>query len=167
MRPFLISIRVTAAHFFLLAFVWFVTDRFFPQALSPILGTYLLLGPLPYLYQAYIRQQRFDIQTQAFTYLLGHAVLLMTLGFVWQCRIEVLKIRIPLVVYDPPWMTALLLAYVAAGGALSYLMVLLSGRKGKKDRPKPYLSPSHVTNPLLKGIIQTGPRQDKSQKRSK
>jgi hypothetical protein len=51
---------------------------------------------------------------------------------------------------------------------LSYLMVLLSGRKVKKvkqDHPN-YLDLSHVTNPLLKGIIQTGPRQDKSQKKS-
>ena len=167
MRPFWISIGITAGQFAVLTFAWFMADRFFPSGLFFVLGTYLLLGPVSYLYQAYIRQQRFDIQTQAFTYLLGHAVLLMTLGFVWQCRIQVLRIGIPLVVYDPPWMTALLLAYVAAGGALSYLMVLLSGRKVKKDHLKPYLAPSHVTNPLLKGIIQTGPRQDKSQKKSK
>src|SRR3989304_2318506 len=116
MRPFLISIGITAGQFAVLTFAWFMADRFFPPGLFLILWAFLLAGPLPSPAYAYVRQQRFNILTQALTYLSGHGVLLLTLGYVWQCRIQVLKIGIPFVVNDPPWMTTLMFGYIATAG---------------------------------------------------
>jgi hypothetical protein len=156
MRHWGISIAITASHFFLLTLVWFAMGQFVSQHLSPILAVYLFIGPLPYLYQAYARRKRFDPLIQILTYLLGIGALIMTLGFVWQCRIQVVRIRIPMVVNDPPWMTTLSLMYIGAGAFLSYLMTLLSKPKPSRRPPKPYLAPSGVTNPLLIGILKRG-----------
>ncbi len=157
MRPFLINIGITASHFFLLALVWFVTNRFLPQGLFLILGTYLLLGPLPYLYQASARQRlrlrRINLPTLIFTYFLGLGILLITLSFVYQCRIQVLKISIPLIVNDPPWMATLLASYIGTAGFLSYLTALLSDLRVPQNRPKALLASPPVLNPLLKGVL--------------
>ncbi len=171
MQPYIVSAGITAAHFFLAIVFWSVANRLSLQGFLPILGAYLILGPLPYLHHAYNRQQRFVSLTQLITYVLGLVLLLMTLGFVWQCKIQVLKIRIPLVVTDPPWMTTLLVLFVGVGVFLSYLMVQLSAlnvsvakmdrKVGKFNRGNQnYPDLSDVTNPHLIGIIQTDSRQD-------
>jgi hypothetical protein len=158
MQPFFLSAMFTAGHFFLLAGLWALIHPFLPQALFPVLGAYVLLGPLPYLWHCYVRQQRFDAVTQTLTYFSGLGISVLTVGLIWQCRIQVVEISIPMVVWNPPWMTWLLLAYIGACGFLSYLMILLSGRKIRKDRkehPKPLVAPLTVTNPLLKGVMRT------------
>lgn len=153
MRPFLISIVITVAHFFLVALVWFVAGRFFPQLLVLILGAYLLLGPLPYLYQASARRRRWDLLTQIATYFLGFGIMLLTFGFVYQCRIQVLKISIPLIVNDPSWMATLLVSYIGTAGFLSYLTALLSDLRIPQNRPKALLASPPVLNPILKGVL--------------
>ena len=155
MYPFFISISLTVGHFFLLAGGWALIPLFLPQALFPALAAYGVLSPLSYLWHGYARQERFDAVTQILTYFLGLGVFVLTVGFVWQCRIQVVEINIPMVVWNPPWMTLLLLGYAGACGFLSYLMILLSNRKIQKELPKPYRAPLPVTNPLLKGVIRT------------
>jgi diguanylate cyclase (GGDEF)-like protein len=149
MGPFLTSVGITATHFFVLALLWHVTDRFFSISPWVLLGFYLLGGPIPYLYHAYTRQKGWNAATQSYTYLLGFANLLLTLGFVYQCRMEVVKISIPLVVNDPPWMTALLIGYVGMSGLLSYRMVRVSDHPFLKTPPRALLPPA-LKIPFLK-----------------
>ena len=154
MRPFQIRIAITFSHFFVLAGLWFLFNRFFPQGLFPVLGIYLLAGPIPFLWQTYTRQRRFDLLTQAICYLLGLGILLITLGFVWQCRLEVLKVGIPMIVNNPPRLTALTLGYIATAGFLIYLLALLPDIRFRQNRPKALLPAPNLRLSIPKGVLQ-------------
>jgi hypothetical protein len=167
MHPFLISVAITVSHFFLLNLLWIIVKANAPQYLSLILWAYLLAGSLPYLYTVYSRQQEFNPLVQILTYLLGMGILSITLGFVWQCQIQVVKIRIPMVVGDPPWMTALLGVYIGIGLFLCYLMSLLSDGEGPHGQPSPSPELSEVTNPILKGVIKSDRRSKATRRKPK
>ena len=152
MGLFLATTMITASHFLIITGVWSIGDRYFSQALFPVLGAYLLIGPLPYLWQTYKRQQRFDYLSQSISYLIGLAMLFLTLGYVWQCRVEVLAMGIPIIVNNPPRLTALTFGFIVTGGFLSYLLAWLSTIRLQRNRPTALLTGPYLRIPIPKGI---------------
>ena len=154
MHPLIIRIVISFSHFFVVAGLWFVFNRFFPQALFPVLGIYLLIGPISFLGQTDSRQRPPDALTQTMSYLLGLGILLITLGFVWQCRLEVLTIGIPMVVNNPPRLTALTLGYIATTGFLTYLLALLPAIRFRQNFPKALLAAPTLHIPIPNAMPQ-------------
>jgi diguanylate cyclase (GGDEF)-like protein len=154
MHPLFIRIVISFSHFFVVAGLWFAANRFFPEALFPVFGIYLLIGSISFLGQTDSRQRQPDSLTQTMSYLLGLGILLITLGFVWQCRSEVLTIGIPMVVNNPPRLTALTLGYIATAGFLTYLLTLLPGIRFHQKYPKALLVAPTLHIPIPNGMPQ-------------
>ena len=88
MRPFLTSFGITVGHFLLLSLAWSVTSPLSGKVLVFILGIYLAIGPLPYLWLAFNQNKGLEHRRQFLVYLLGACILLITLVFVRLCQEE-------------------------------------------------------------------------------